>query len=834
MEDSTGDTATAKVTVTVTPIEDIMDDTATTPEDTPVDIDVLDNDTFVGIYGDDFEVTDVTDPANGTVTINADGTVTYTPDPDYIGVDTFDYTVTVTNPDGSTTTETATVTVTVTPVEDVMDDTATTPEDTPVDIDVLDNDTFNPNSDVEVTDVTDPANGTVTINADGTVTYTPDPNYNGTDTFDYTVTVTNPDGSTTTETATVIVIVTPDNPSLELLKDGVYEDTNGDGIVNEGDSVIYTFTVTNNGDVPLFNITITDPSVTVLGGPIDLDPGESDSTTFTAVYVITQEDIDAGGVYNLAIAEGTDPDGDPVTDESEDPTPIDPNDPDNPPIDPDCLECTITPLDQDPSIALIKTGTFNDENGDGVAQVGETISYTFTVTNNGNVTVTNIVITDPLTGLVLSGGPIAELDPGETDSTTYTGEYTITQADIDAGSVMNQALATGQDPDGGDVTDESDDDSPIEDDTTITILPQGSSISLVKIGVFNDEDGDGFAQVGETITYTFIVTNTGNVTITNITLDDPLPGLVLSGGPIAELLPGEVDDTTFTGIYTITEEDLINGEVVNQAIATGQDPDGEDVIDISDDDTTLEDDETVTELPQGSITLEKTGEIIDLNGDEFTQAGEIIQYTFKVTNTGNVPLFNITIDDPIVTVDGGPIDLLPGEMDSTTFTATYILTDADIEALMVINQATVTGADQNGNVVTDLSDDPLETANVDLEGDGEPDDPTVIIITGVLNEDDIEIFNGVTPDGDNSNDIFIIRGIENFPDNTVQIFNRWGIEVYFREGYLNDSQGFAGISEGRATLNSGKELPVGTYYYIVKYVADGETRQQAGYLYLNR
>ena len=120
-----------------------------------------------------------------------------------------DYTVTVTNPDGSTTTETATVTVTVTPVEDVMDDTATTPEDTPVDIDVLDNDTFNPNSDVEVTDVTDPANGTVTINADGTVTYTPDPDYIGEDTFDYTVTVTNPDGSTTTETATVTVTVTP-------------------------------------------------------------------------------------------------------------------------------------------------------------------------------------------------------------------------------------------------------------------------------------------------------------------------------------------------------------------------------------------------------------------------------------------------------------------------------------------------------------------------------------------------------------------------------------------------------------------------------------------------
>ncbi|WP_299770823.1 Ig-like domain-containing protein, partial [uncultured Dokdonia sp.] len=69
--------------------------------------------------------------ANGTVTINADGTVTYTPDPDFNGTDTFDYTVEVTNADGSTTTETATVVITVDPIADVdsMNDTASTDED---------------------------------------------------------------------------------------------------------------------------------------------------------------------------------------------------------------------------------------------------------------------------------------------------------------------------------------------------------------------------------------------------------------------------------------------------------------------------------------------------------------------------------------------------------------------------------------------------------------------------------------------------------------------------------------------------------------------------------
>ncbi len=119
--------------------------------------------------------------------------VVYTPNADYNGTDTFDYTVTVTNPDGTTSTETATVVVTVRPV-DANDDTATTQEDTPVTVDVFDNDILgDPAIDTAaVTAVTDPANGTVTINGDGTVTYTPDADFNGTDTFDYTLVVTDP------------------------------------------------------------------------------------------------------------------------------------------------------------------------------------------------------------------------------------------------------------------------------------------------------------------------------------------------------------------------------------------------------------------------------------------------------------------------------------------------------------------------------------------------------------------------------------------------------------------------------------------------------------------
>ncbi|WP_052084267.1 Ig-like domain-containing protein [Dokdonia sp. MED134] len=302
--DGTTTTETATVTVTVNPIADVVDDADTTPEDTPVNIDVLDNDTFEGTNN---EVTDVTDPANGTVVINDDGTVTYTPDPDFNGEDTFDYTVTVTNPDGTTTTETATVVVTVTPEEDVMDDAETTPEDTPVIIDVLENDGFDPAADVAVTDVTDPANGTVVINDDGTVTYTPDPDFNGEDTFDYTVTVTNPNGTTTTETATVVVTVTPEedvmddaettpedtpviidvlendgfDPAADVAVTDVTDPANGTVVINDDGTVTYTPDPDFNGEDTFdYTVTVTNPDGT--------------TTTETATVVVTvtpEEDV---------------------------------------------------------------------------------------------------------------------------------------------------------------------------------------------------------------------------------------------------------------------------------------------------------------------------------------------------------------------------------------------------------------------------------------------------------------------------------------------------------------------------------------------------------------
>ncbi|MBQ4822268.1 gliding motility-associated C-terminal domain-containing protein [Aquimarina sp. MMG016] len=93
---------------------------------------------------------------------------------------------------------------------------------------------------------------------------------------------------------------------------------------------------------------------------------------------------------------------------------------------------------------------------------------------------------------------------------------------------------------------------------------------------------------------------------------------------------------------------------------------------------------------------------------------------------------------------------------------------------------------------------------------------------------DFEIFNAVSPNGDGINDTFIIQGIAQFPNNELFIFNRWGVEVFSQKGYNNT---WGGISEGRATIAKGKELPVGTYYYVL-YINGQQDR--AGYLYINR
>jgi hypothetical protein len=211
--DGNGGVATATVTLTVTGDNDIpvpADDTASVDEDGTVDTAVLDNDTDVD--GDALAVSSVSTPANGTVTCTA-SVCTYTPNPDFHGTDTYSYVVS----DGNGGTASATVTVTVAPVNDVpvaADDAVTTPEDTVVPVPVLANDSDVDGDPLAITVIVDPLHGTVTCDATGCV-YTPEANFNGSDSFTYTIS----DGAGGVATAVATLTVTPVNDPPALIAD---------------------------------------------------------------------------------------------------------------------------------------------------------------------------------------------------------------------------------------------------------------------------------------------------------------------------------------------------------------------------------------------------------------------------------------------------------------------------------------------------------------------------------------------------------------------------------------------------------------------------------------
>ncbi len=208
-KDPSGESVSQTVNFTVTPVADIVADNATVVEDTPTIIKVLGNDTF---DGDDKVVSLDADngPKNGTVIVNNDGTVTYIPDDNYVGEDTFTYIVTSGGVSESTTVE-----VNVTPVNDApvaKDDIATTQEDTAVTIDVLPNDSDVDGDKLSIQSATVPeAQGKVEI-VDGKLVFTPAENFNGHAEITYTVT----DGALTDQaTVKVTVNAVNDTPVVE-------------------------------------------------------------------------------------------------------------------------------------------------------------------------------------------------------------------------------------------------------------------------------------------------------------------------------------------------------------------------------------------------------------------------------------------------------------------------------------------------------------------------------------------------------------------------------------------------------------------------------------------
>ncbi|MCJ8270495.1 MAG: tandem-95 repeat protein, partial [Psychrosphaera sp.] len=251
IDDGNGASDTSSVAITVRSVNDspvANTDTSTTTEDTPINIAVLGNDT--DIDGDALIVKTAT-ASNGTVTVALDNTLDYTPNSNFNGTDTINYTI----DDGNTGQSSSTVTVTITPVNDLpiaVADTASTAEDTSVIITVLTNDS-DPEGDPLTVTAASATNGSTSVKSDFTISYIPNSNFHGTDTISYTL----DDGNAGSSTGTVTVTVTSVNDVPVAVNDAITGNEDARIIVDvlandtdaDGDALTVTAVTTTNGTV---------------------------------------------------------------------------------------------------------------------------------------------------------------------------------------------------------------------------------------------------------------------------------------------------------------------------------------------------------------------------------------------------------------------------------------------------------------------------------------------------------------------------------------------------------------------------------------------------------
>ncbi|TDP99056.1 DUF7507 domain-containing protein [Leifsonia sp. 109] len=459
-------------------------------------------------------------------------------------------------------------------------------------------------------------------------------------------------------------------------------------VVQVGQQIPYSFLVTNTGNSPLTGITVEDvvaaPSdpagLSAVDCPASALAGGA-SMTCTATYTTTQADLDSGSVTDTATATGTPP-----------ATPDEPNPPRiaSPPV-------TVTlPVTHTSSITVLKS----------MAQpstvpftAGLRIPYDFLVTNTGNTVLTDIVVTD----VQVAPAVQAALSPVDCPATTLapqqdmicTATYEVSQADVDNGSLTDTAVATAVPAPRPDAPNPPAIASP---PSSVTITAD----DLPGIRVEKSSTTTSVVRAGQQIPYTFLVTNTGNVPLTGITVDDQVAAPSSPGGlsPIdcpADPLPvgGQL---TCTATYTTTQADVDNGSVTDTATASGTPPTppgGSTPDPIRSAASTV----TIAAADDPGLSVVKTSDTAAV-----TMVGQQVRFAFLVTNTGNVTLADVTVSDTVAApsdqanlsaVDCPASILAPGER--MTCSATYTTTASDLLLTAAISdRATAAGTAPDG------------------------------------------------------------------------------------------------------------------------------------------
>ena len=382
--------------------------------------------------------------------------------------------------------------------------------------------------------------------------------------------------------------LTPPNVTLNVTKTSDWEGKATGAKPELGTKITYTITVKNTGNVPYTKVNFTDllqnGDATVTGeiptyGTLPVNEKKS----FTVEYIVKEADLLKESINNKVTAEADEIEYTYYEGKTEKTGKAKPKG-----------EAEVTDRTDDAKASTIstKTTTSKPKNEKGY-ELGETITYEIKVTNDGNLTLTGVEVVDNLEGAEIKAGSgydvvngkavIAELKPGE--SVTVKVEYVVTEADILAGKVVNDATVTGKGP--------GTDPEPNEPSTDDPTDEPKATLEIVKAVEGDPKNGTSYA-LGEKITYTLTVKvgADNNVTVKDIRVTDTLltkanvdSGAVeIAGGytlnknneiELPDMAPG-ADDVVITYTYKVQESDLGSGSygtVHNAATVKGATPD---------------------------------------------------------------------------------------------------------------------------------------------------------------------------------------------------------------------------------------------------------------------
>ncbi|MDF4221867.1 Ig-like domain-containing protein [Maribacter sp. M208] len=446
-----------------------------------------------------------------------------------------------------------------------------------------------------------------------------------------------------------------------------------------------------------------------------------------------------------------------------------------------------------------------------------------------------------------------------TTTATVTGN-TWTATDADISGLTNSSItvtADVTDVAGNPATDNDpitlDNSQPIVDsfstsDINPVLTGQGDANEALIIEL--DTNGDNVIDV----TYAVTTDSAGNWSLDTET-QSPINGSfpVLTDEDVIDIIATDNAGNSGAGAVTISVDSDGDGLTNNEEATFGTDPnnpdtDGDGISDgqeVNVDNTDpLDDCSSVNGYPLADSDCDEDG----LTTSEEVALGTEIDNPDS-DNDGLLDGEEITLETNPNDPDSDDDGILDGQ---EVLDGTNPLDDCDH-----VGGTALPDSDCDGDGLTTAQEDAIGTDSdeADTDGDTIPDGQEIIDGTDPLNPCDslngvptleagcnaelvdsgIAVSNEIiTPDGDGTNDEFLIDNIESYPNNTVEVYNRWGVKVYEMNGYDNVSNTFKGLSDGRATISKDSELPVGVYFYVIKYIKDGNNLNKSGYLYINR